>query len=215
MKTASVDYTTFWSLVLSKNLLPQYMDSGSSYLIFAIEDSISWESNMLKDGGQNQIDFETNRMSSCNQPLEYRSVDGLPKYASAMFVNNLDYWVDGSNGILTTASGQTGYIKTNFSDNFQLNGVDIHWVGANLGDYVNFEVGVYSNNDTSSESNFIKIAQFANQYRVLNDGTKTFDVDTVKTVPATYNNLTVYIRTTYVNVGVNSVNLCVNLLGYK
>ena len=132
-----------------------------------------------------------------------------------MFVNNLDYWVDGSNGLISIAAGQTGYTKTNFSTAFQLNGVDVHWTGANLGDYINFEVGVYNNNDTSSENNFIQIAQFANQYRVLNEGTKTFNVDTVKTVPPTYNNLTVYIRTTYVNTGVNLVNVCVNLLGYK
>lgn len=215
MKNASVDYTTFWSLVSSKSLLPQYIDAVDTYLLFAVEGSVCWEVNFLKDGGVNQIDFETNHKAFCNQPLEYRSVDGLPKIASAMFVDNLGYWVDGSNGILTVIAGQTGYVRTNFTTSYQLNGVDVHWANANLGDYINFEVGVYNNNDTSSENNFIQLAQFANQYRVLSEGTKIFNVNTVKTVPPTYNGLIVYIRTTYVNVGSNSVSLCINLLGYK
>lgn len=215
MKQASVDYITFWSLVAAKILLPQYYDGGNVYYLFAVEDSISWETIIQKDGGSDQLDFEQNHQASCNQPLEYRSVDGLPKVASAMFVDNLSYWVDGSNGILVVASNQTGYVRTNFLTNFSLNGVDIHWASANLGDAVNLDVGVYNNNDTSSENNFIQIAQFANQYRVLNEGTKTFTVDTVKTIPPTYNGLTVYIRTTYINVGTNAVSLCVNLLGYK
>jgi hypothetical protein len=208
-------WNTFKELVSAKGLLIQYTQVSNYYDIYAPESPFLWHVVLVQDGGTDQTDFETNYKSSANQPLEYRSVDGLPKFASAMFVDNLSYWVDGSNGILTVASGQTGYVRTNFSTNFSLNGVDIHWAGANLGDYVNFEVGVYNNNDTSSENNFIQLAQFANKYRVLNEGTKTFNVDTVKTVPATYNGLTVYIRTTYANVGSNSVNLCVNLLGYK
>ena len=61
MKTASVDYFTFWSLVEAKDLLPQYIDAVDTYLLFAIEGNISWEVNFLKDEGINQIDFETNR----------------------------------------------------------------------------------------------------------------------------------------------------------
>lgn len=208
-------WADFKTLVVNKNLLIQYVSRDNVYDIYGADGPFLWHVIIVKDGGSDQVDFETNYKSTSNLPLEYRSVDGLTKFASAMFVDNLGYWVDGSNGILTISSGQTGYVRTSFATNFSLNGVDIHWAGANLGDCVNFEIGVYSNNDTSSENNFIQIAQFANQYRVLNEGTKTFNVDTVKTVPPTYDGLTVYIRTTYVNVGVNSVNLCVNLLGYK
>lgn len=214
MKEVSIDYKQFCSLVDSKSLLLQYSEDSDRYNLFAVEENVSWECTVLKNTIE-ASDFLTNKRSTANLPLEYRSVDGLKKIASAMFVDNLGYWVDGSNGILTIASGKTGYVITNFSTNFSLNGIDVHWSGANFGDYINFDVGVYNNNITSSQSNFIQIAQFANQYRILGDGTKTFNVDTVKTVPSTYNDLTVYIRTTYVNVGGNSVNLCVNLLGYK
>jgi hypothetical protein len=215
MKIASIDYTTFWSLVSSKSLLPQYIDGGDCYSIFAVEDNISWETIAQKDGTANQTDFETNHLASCNQPLEYRSIDGLPKVASAMFTDNLSYWVDGSNGILSIPAGQTGYVKTNFSFPFKLQGIDFHWDGSNFGDYLNFEAGVYNNNDTSSEANFIQLSQYANKYRVIGSDTKSFIVDTVKTVPPTYNGLNIYLRTTYVNVGSASVNLCVNLIGYK
>jgi hypothetical protein len=287
------DYSSLKTLVSSKGLLPQFLDAGDHYHLFAIEDTISWQCDLNKEGSAfdttasasgfpftissiidstnlavystigltagdtisqtnesgtftttittvtdsthlvvedttgfssasaDQIDFETNYKQTCNQPLEYRSVDGLPKFASAMFVDNLGYWVDGSNGIATIPPGQTGYLTTTFNTDFQLNGIDVHWSGANLGDYINFDVGVYTNNDTSTQNNYVMLAQFGNQYRILGDGTKTFSVDTVKTVPPTFtipptfDKLTVYIRTTYVNVGQNSVNLCVNILGYK
>lgn len=215
MKIASVDYSTFWLLVSSKNLLPQYYDGGNAYYLFAIEDNISWETVINKDNGSNQLDFEQNHQSNCNQPLEYRSVDGLPKIASSMFVDDLSYWVDGSNGNLTIPASKTVYTRTHFTTPFKLNGVDIHWFKANFGDYINFEIGVYNNNDVSSENNFIQIAQFANQYRIMGTDTKMFQVDTVKTIPSSYDGLDVYVRTTYVNVGLNIVNLCVNLLGYR
>lgn len=215
MKNASVDYSTFWSLVSSKGLIPQYINAGDTYLIFAIENNISWEVNILKDGSINQIDFETNHQSFCNLPLEFRSTDGLLKIASSMFTDDLSYWVDGSNGVLNVNAGSTGYIRTNFAVAFKLNGVDMHWTNANIGDYINFEVGVYNNNDTSTEVNFIQLSQFANQYRVNNEASKTFTVDTVKTIPPTYNGLTIYIRTTYVNTGINNSTLLVNILGYR
>jgi len=215
MKIAPLDYSTFWPLISTKNLLPQFLDTGDTYQVFALESNISWETFIAKDGGHNQLDFETNYKATCNQPLEYRSVDGLPKYASAMFTDNLSYWVDGSNGILSIPAGQTGYIKTNFSFPFKLQGIDFHWDGSNFGDYINFEAGVYNNNDTSSEANFIQLSQYANQYRVIGSDTKSFIVDTVKTVPPTYNGLNIYLRTTYVNAGSASVSLCVNLIGYR
>jgi hypothetical protein len=124
-------------------------------------------------------------------------------------------FIDGVNGLLNIPSGQTGYLKTSFSVPFKLNSVDIHWESANFGNYINFEIGVYSNNDISSESNFITLSQFVNQYHVLGDSTKTFIINTVKNIPPTYNGLNVYVRTTYVNSGGTAVNLCVNLLGYK
>lgn len=216
MQTMEItSWSDFKALVTAKGLLIQYTQVDNYYSIYAPESPFLWHISLIQDGGSDQIDFETNYKSTANAPLEYRSVDGLPKYASAMFVDNLSYWVDGTNGNLSISAGQSGYLRTNFSVPFKLNGVDIHWENANFGDCINFEIGMYNNNDTSSENNFISLSQFANQYRIMGTDTKMFQVDTVKTIPPTYNNSNIYIRTTYINVGSNAVNICVNLLGYK
>lgn len=215
MKISSVSYSQWKALLASKGMLPQYSEDAGGYDLFAVEGSISWETRILKDGGSEQTDFEANIKPTANAPLEYRSTDGLPKVASAMFTDNLSYWVDGVNGNLTVAAGQTGYMKTHFSTDFRLNGVDVHWLSANFGDYINFEVGVYSGNNPAQENTFMPLVKFGDHYRIVGDGTKTFNVDTVKVVPSTYSGLDVYVRTTYVNAGANSVSVCVNLLGYR
>jgi len=209
------DWTNFKNLVASKVLLPQYQDLGDRYDLYAPESgSFMWHTVILKDGGSNETDFETNYKSTYNQSLEYRSTDGLPKVANAMFTDAASYWVDGASGQMTILAGQTGYVKTHLDRNFKLSGVDVHWSGSNAGDYINFEVGVY-NGDSSNEANFIQLAQFANQYKIMGEGTKMFEVSTVKVVPSTYNGLNVYVRTTYVNAGASIATLLVNLLVYK
>lgn len=214
MKEITIDYTTFKSLVSAKVLLPQYVDNETYYNLFAVEDNLAWQCFITKDGGNDQTDFEVNYQSTCNKPLEYRSIDGLPKYASALFTDSASYWVDGSNGVMIVNAGQTVYVKTNFSVPFKINGVDVHWANANVGDYVNFEVGIYTGAITD-ETTFVQMAQFGNQYRIMGTDTKMFDTSMVSLVPPTYNGLNVYIRTTYVNTGASNATLLVNLLGYK
>lgn len=215
MKEAPLsDYSSFKTLVSSKVLLPQFLDCGDRYHLFAIEDNISWQYDLNKDGGSDQTDFETNYQPTCNKPLEYRSVDGLPKYASALFTDSSSYWVDGSNGILITNAGQTAYVKTNFSVPFKINGVDVHWANANVGDAIDFQVGIYTG-DITDETTFVQMAQFGNQYRIMGTDTKMFDTSMVSLVPPTYNGASVYIRTKYINVGPNNTTLLINLLGYK
>ena len=62
-------YTNFKSLVTAKGLLPQYADNGNQYNVFAIESNILWECFVVKDGGSDQTDFETNYRSTCNANL--------------------------------------------------------------------------------------------------------------------------------------------------
>lgn len=212
MKTANISYSQWKSLLSSKGMLPQYIENTGSYDLFAVEANVSWETTILK-GSSDGDDFETNIKSEANAPMEHRSSDGLQKYASAMFVDSLNFYVDGENGYITIPAGQTGYSKTHFSVPFSLNGIDVHWVGANAGDYINLEVGVYT--EANNEASFTPLAIFGNKYRTIGDNSKTFQVDTVKIVPPTYSGLDVYIRTTYVNAGSADVQLFVNLMGYK
>jgi hypothetical protein len=218
MKNATVDYATFWSLVSSKMLLPQYIDAGDTYLIFAIENGISWEVNILKDGGSNQIDFETNHKASCNEPLEYRSEDGLPMVASSMFVDDLSFYADGSQGLLQVPSGTTQYIKYQISAPtvFALSGMDVYWYNANWGDYLNCEVGAYAN--PSDETTFISLDKFGNQYRIYQTGQRIFNVTDVKKIPPTITlngvNYNTYVRITAVNVGPSNSNILFNIVGW-
>jgi hypothetical protein len=69
MTMASVSYTTLKSLISSKGLLWQYNESPTFYQIFSIEINTSWETVVLKDGGADQTDFETNYKSTANQTI--------------------------------------------------------------------------------------------------------------------------------------------------
>jgi hypothetical protein len=208
-------WNTFKNFISSRNLSIQWLDLGDNYWLKGFDGPFELEYMMPKGGGSEQTDFENNFKNTGNQPLEFRSVDGLPMMASAMFTDSLNFWVDGSNGYLQILAGQTAYSVTNFSVPYKLNGVDIQWANANAGDFVNFDVGVYSGSDPTNQSTFIQIAQFANQYRLYGSAEKSFILNTVSTVPSTYNGLNVYIRTTYVNTGTNNAMLFINLLGYK
>jgi hypothetical protein len=217
MKIVNVDYDQFKSLVSSKDLRLQFVDHGTSYEFFAIESNVCWQTSIDKDGGIDQVDFETNYKETANAPLEYRSIDGLPKMANARFVDNLSFYVDGSQGTLNAIANQTTYTKYNFSYNYTLAGLDVYWYDSNWGDYLDCEVGFYL--DPENETTFQVISTFSNQYKVYLTGNRTFDVTTVKTIPPTItisgNTFDIIIRISYVNVGPNNAKAILNLIGWK
>lgn len=217
MKSASVSYSQWKSLITSKGLLPQYVDLVSSYDLFAIEANVSWEVSLMKDGGNDVTDFETNIKPTANSPLEYRSTDGLLKVASAMFSDTKSFWVDGTATQADIAAGTTVYIKKHFADEFTISGVDARWFSANWGDYVSFQVGFYTN--PADETTFQVVQQFADHYMVYQDGSRLFDVPTVKVIPSTVtiggNTFDLYIRVTCVNAGTNPSKVIINLVGWK
>jgi hypothetical protein len=146
MKTASVDYSTFWTLVSSKSLLPQYVNSVDTYLVFAIEDNISWEVNIPKDGGSNQTDFETNHQASCNQPLEIKAGPGRPIRVSAspQPENTVEHWKGYQ---LVLPAGQTSaYVDVSFSSMVYLHGGYIVSADVDFDDYVQADVLIAANN---------------------------------------------------------------------
>lgn len=128
-------------------------------------------------------------------------------------IPTLAYYVDGSSGLATIAAGQTGYAKTHFTFPYNLNGVNVSWFNANIGDYINFEVGVYT--DPANEATFIPLAKFGNKFRVGGTSSETFNPNIAYALPPTYNGLDVYVRTTYVNTGSADASILVNLLGLK
>jgi hypothetical protein len=218
MKTIDLGYDQFKTLVSSKILLGQYKESSDKYELFAVEANVSWETCILK-ASDDGIDFETNWKSNYNKPLEYRSEDGLQKVASAKFVDALTFFVDGENGHLDIADGQTAYLKYNSNQEYALAGMDVYWFGANWGDYVDCEAGVYPHGDSTNEADFYVIEKFGNKYRIYKDGSRIFDILTVKKVPATINlgagDILVYVRIKYVNAGGGAAKCIFNIVGWK
>jgi hypothetical protein len=146
MKLANIDYTTFWSLVSSKNLAPQYTNQVDHYNIFAIEDTISWETNVsIGVGDPNQTDFETNHQSSCNQPLEIKAGVGRPLRVSASPQpdGTVEHWQGYQ---IDVPAGQTsGYVDISFSNTVYLRGGYIVSPDVDFGDYVGADVLIAAN----------------------------------------------------------------------
>lgn len=215
MKELDIDYTQFLSLVDSKSLLLQFSDGGDRYSLFAVEGNVSWNCTVLKNSKE-ATDFETNRKSNSNKPLEYRSSDGLVKVAPSKFSDSASFMTDGVASGMTAVGNATTYVKRHFTVPFKLAGVDVYWYGANWGDYVDFEVGFYTN--VNQENTFIQMNQFGTQYKIYQNGNRTFDVQTVATIPVQYNGYDVYVRIKYVNAGAaspaNDAKFIVNFLGW-
>jgi hypothetical protein len=72
MRVSSVPYSTFITLAIAKSLYIQYIEKDNAYEIFATEDNINWETYVPKDGGANQINFETNYKVAANKPIGAR-----------------------------------------------------------------------------------------------------------------------------------------------
>lgn len=145
MKEAFIDYTTFWSLVSSKNLLPQYINSGDRYVIFAIENNISWETIVQQDGTADQTDFENNHLAICNQPLEIKAAAGRPLRVSAspQPLNTVQHWQGYQ---LVLPAGQlSAYIDISFSNLVYLHGGYIVSADVDFNDYLQADVLLVAN----------------------------------------------------------------------
>jgi hypothetical protein len=146
MKIIPLDYTTFWTLISSKTLLAQYIDTGDCYQVFALESSISWETFIPKDGGANQTDFETNHKTSCNQPLEIKAAAGRPLRVSAspQPLNTVEHWKGYQ---LVLPAGQlSAYVDVSFSSTVYLHGGYIVSADVDFDDYIQADVLVAANN---------------------------------------------------------------------
>jgi len=145
MKIIPLDYATFWTLISSKTLLAQYIDTGDCYQVFALESSISWETFIPKDGGSNQTDFETNHKASCNQPLEIKAAAGRPLRVSAspQPLNTVEHWQGFQ---LVLPAGQlSAYIDISFSTLVYLHGGYIVSADVDFDDYIQADVLLAAN----------------------------------------------------------------------
>lgn len=68
-------WSTFKSLVVSKEVRPQYYETNTNYEVFFDEGNYVWSIGLLK-GDSDCMDFETNYKSSWNLPVSSRDSDG-------------------------------------------------------------------------------------------------------------------------------------------
>jgi hypothetical protein len=210
------NWNTYKNLISSKKLLVQYEETEIDYKLYATEGAaFIWATILNKDNGEEVIDFETNFKPSANKPLEYRSSDGLVKMASAKFVETLGFYLTGESDQLELSTNSIGYIKYHFDSPYTLSGVTAFWKDSNFGDYLDFEVGVYT---SAEESSFVSLSKFASRFKIMGSDHMTIDVPTVKTIPPTinvgYGDMDTYIRIKAVNVGSSASKVIVNLVGW-
>ena len=209
-------WSSYKLMTENKRLLVQFADMGSYYDLYAPEGSIFvWHYSLVKDDTDSLNDFENNYKNDWNKPLEYRSSDGLLKVASAKFVESLGLHLTGATDQVEMSAESTEYIKYHFDDPYTLSGVTAFWKDANFGDYMDFEVGVYT---SAEESSFISLNKFASKFKIMGTDHITIDVPTVTTIPPTvnigYGDMDVYVRIKSVNVGSSASKVIVNLVGW-
>jgi len=219
MKSIKIDNWSFFkdTVITKKKLGLQYTENNLNYFIFAGEAGIFFWEITLEKTSEDALDFETNYKTDANSPLEFRSEEGLIKFASAKFVDTLSFFPTGAADQLELSTATLGFIKYHFETLYTLAGVHAFWENASFGDFISLSVGVYTT--PNDENSFIEIAQFADQYKILGTHSIQFDVPTVKTVPPTVNlgfgDLDVYIRVVVGHTTNTTAKYIVNLIGWK
>jgi len=219
MKNIKIDDWTFFktTVITRKKLGLQYTENNLNYFVFAGEAGIFfWEITLVKNT-EEALDFETNYKDTANSPLEFRSAEGLIKFASAKFVDTLSFFPTGATDQLELTEATLGFIKYHLDTPYTLAGVHAFWENAAFGDFISLSVGVYSTEN--DENSFIEIGQFADQYKILGTHSIQFDVPTVKTIPSTINLgfgvVDVFIRVVVGHVTNTTAKYIVNLIGWK
>lgn len=139
-------WSNFKALVSAKNLTMQYTQIDNYYDIYAPEAvTFLWHYSLTMDGGSDQIDFETNHMSACNQSLEIKAAAGRPLRVSAspQPLNTVEHWQGYQ---LVLPAGQlSAYVDISFSNNVYLHGGYIVSADVDFDDYIQADVLLVAN----------------------------------------------------------------------
>lgn len=121
--------------IVNKNLNCQYLDSGSVYQMVGPDaNAINWLYTMPKDGGSDQIDFETNYQPAFNWAV------GMRPYAFA----TPDFQFSGDGVSFTATAGTATYsdykILTAGQSGLYISGGEMYTNIAKVGDYIQVQV---------------------------------------------------------------------------
>ena len=121
------NWSDYIALVLNKKLLLQYTEDASAYQIYAGEEMMFiWYYTMTKDGGADQIDFETNYKAGANIPLNYTQTAGHSQFEGRT--------------IELGENDTEGYCEWIFDADVYINKALPIPIDAQWGDYIDFDV---------------------------------------------------------------------------
>jgi hypothetical protein len=146
MKDIDLSYSDFKSRLTSKALQVQYVQTGASYFLFAIEAGvISWQTNLVI-GSADANDFETNLKATANAPLEIKAGAGRPTRVSAspQPINTIQHFKGYQLALQATQT--TAYIDISFDTQVYVKGGYFYCSSILTGDNVTVDL-LYGAND--------------------------------------------------------------------
>jgi len=98
-----LDWTTFKAELASRKSILQYIELTSEYWVYFLDGGVMFRSDIAKDAGADQTDFDDNYKATANKPLEFRSLYGKPitatvtegtkvSFVSHDFCNACSWW---------------------------------------------------------------------------------------------------------------------------
>lgn len=136
MKTT---WTQFKNLIDSVNLLPMMIEDDTVYELKVNHDGNSYDCRLFKDDGNEVVDFETNYLIKCNQPLIRDELGRKTVTLAAIpYKDNLRLRYTGIEG--TAIAGTTTAIEYKVPEDRRLNGSQLFLRNHVFGDYLTFKV---------------------------------------------------------------------------
>jgi hypothetical protein len=200
-----IDYSTWLgtnglkAAVIARSLVVQRNDEGSSWLVFAIDGPVVHVTRVLKDSGDEQVDFEAAFPSMTGRPAP-ATHDGKPIFLPNLFPGGVYLYItgagDGANTygdgnlcqISSDAAGTTT-AETQFKDWVYIAGGGIMFTGGVLGDHISLELyapatPVTVNSNGTGNCNLVEVVPSSGLHIILpSAGAGTHDVDLAQAAP--------------------------------
>jgi len=135
--TIEKNWTTFRDVIInSKNVPFQEDDSDSeAYELYAPEQGVMWYCRILRDGGSDVTEYESDYQAGANKPISKRSLDDVPYTKQTPATIGTSMRIEGGEFLATANSKTTGSIK--FDSNIEIVGCMFYAENGGSGDKVN------------------------------------------------------------------------------
>lgn len=203
-----LNWTNFKTLCNSRSLRIQYIELDSYYTLRAFDQWFHLGCHLLKDGGADVIDFETNFKSTANQSLS--DTQGFPLIRTTAFSNTDNMRFRGTGISKTISAGTTDNLDYKLPENRFLNGVQLIVKNHIFADKIKFQV-IDKDNILGFGTNVV-LDEFATDWHLAEDTQNQGQF--IVPYPALIN-ANLYIRLVYISTGTTDVELACNLFLHK